>query len=600
MFDGFTRQAPFTVQPPVATFECMDAALAYGSLKIAYNLPPGSLRTRGSVLREILEAYGVPVFSIDLGPNDGGILFKPITEGGTSPLLEWVSNFIGPCGARLLPFRRGRLRIGRIDPDEPSVRTLRAMDMKSLTVTPPATNDSNAVEVSSTVFGYIGPTGRRTVVERKPIFGAYAPKVAASKQDHTDGSVAALDLISVSAFRLISETITTTEYDGNTVIGQTVERFGWYARKGCVQFQPNLGSPGFNPYTDVYLFEDGTWRAEPQEVFQKLETTVRARTFNEAGFLNNETINVYALARQAVPLEIVHDTDDPPSASIAFIDENGDGWFSFPNASDDYVTFTGFLTFGGGEVMTWVSGEFITSFADDLNRITSTERLRLTTLLIDHYDYIGVTPIPSDGLSFEQHAFGPPSRRFYLRPRFVTTEPWISRDLTAYVNVTEESYDVAHTFTEYPSRYTLGELRETKSPVRTVAGSPPLREQLASYQTAQAAFASVTDSVRVGLVGEEIKDSQQNDYCETLGELHRVAFEDLRLLSAMRIQVETRVDWTMAEGKNVTIIHPTLNAGLPVKAYVWSLSWSVNIATGENSQSASCLYFPPELAAIAA
>jgi hypothetical protein len=251
MFDGSFGSSTFQPYPPLAAITCKDASMKFASTPFFYTLAPGSGQTRLAVLLDIFTKYGMPYSNLVLPDSDGGKVFKPINEGGSRSVLDFINDFIAPMGCRqnwkgnLINIRRPGTRVVRasggfgtgglgtyIVPDVP-VRTLRPCDIRSISIQPPNTDAPNAIRFTALVFGYLGPTGQRTEVKIVKSNGVYAPQVATNKQDHTTGVVSATGLASASATREVSRIVTTTNYAGGTVVSQTISEFGYYAPRAC-------------------------------------------------------------------------------------------------------------------------------------------------------------------------------------------------------------------------------------------------------------------------------------------------------------------------------------------------------------------------------
>jgi hypothetical protein len=597
MFDGYLRQGSYNDHPSSADIQCQDASLKWASVKLSYNLAPGSLKTRLQILLDIFTAYNVPYGTLDLGPSDGGVVFKGISVGGDVSLFEWIRGFLTPTGRRMYFRPDGKIEIKRFDTTGPVQRTLKAVDIGSLQVTPPATDDPNSVSITSTQFGYIGPIGTRTEVTDVATPGNYTPVAAINKQDYTTGFVSALAL-SPAAATIVRRVRTTTIYSGGTIVAQIVEEWGYYSARACKNQQDGSGNVSYNSSFDVYQFPDGSWRMNATEIFQKIRETRTQRTFDTGtGVLVSESKVVGRFTALEFPITIFS-TTSVESSIACFLTEDGHRWW----AGQEIIEFALPPNIYGDTAITsrYADGLEITNTtfgADGNNRITAQI---LITYAESLYSFI-LTSKPTGTIpAATYYGFGPSNAKRYAVAVASGTlasagGPYV---VISYTPIDESSYKRTVSVQWATSPNIQGDLLEawnTLPTSGTFSGAIPVLDVLTAKQTPQPRTQVVTDNVRVALVGQTIPDYQSNDFCEDAGELRTAALEELRMKSAFRVPIQMPFDPTFNEGDVIQVQIPR-TTGEPKKCLVWGISRTFT-SNGDARQSVDALFYPDELIA---
>jgi hypothetical protein len=608
MFVGHVAQCSWEAYPSLLRVECQDLSALLSSEMLAYNLEPGSLRTRKSVFREIfdpyLALYDIEFGSLDFGADDGGVLFKGISEGGTVSLLQWAAAFLAPI-ARRMNFGDGSCNVEPSYTSGPVVRTYRANDIANLTVSLPSTSDPNAVVMSSTVFAYIGPSGHRTEVEIKITRAVFAPATASRRQDHVTGSIEELSLTLDAVEQETSRTITTRGYDGGTIISTSVQEWGWYSARACPNEQLDDGSVTFNHAFDVYQYADGIWRADSQQQYQVLRTSSSFRNF-EGGALSSESQLVNKFAPSIVPLAYV-DTAGSLAYFPVFLAGDGTGWFAgreyYYHSGDDSPQGVDEIVFGLGAGTLATNGRRLQSnqgagriwrnvfYNSDADGTLASTRSETSTW---GYGYTLWSSIP---LGDDGFVFGPGTRYAKLATADGSVPapgviPVGTKRVTVFSPIDETSHRETETAYLFPY-FDVDDLPSVTASDAVVAGAIPKVETPTSRQTAQPASVTVIDSVRESLLGKEVDDHQQNDFCETIDELRVCALELLRE-KAPAVDFDALIDWTSEPGKAISILLPdAIPAGVVFTA--WDMEWIINGMTGENKQHVTARWLPQEL-----
>jgi len=609
MFDGYVTQCSWEAYPSLLRVDCQDVSVLLSSEKLAYNLEPGSLRTRKSVFREILTPYlllyEIEFGRLDFGSNDGGLLYKGLSEGGTVDLLQWMAAFLTPI-ARRLTWDGGMCNVEPSYASGPPVRTFRANDINSLSVSLPATTDANAVVMSGTVFGYIGPSGRRTETDLPKIVRAlFTPDLASGRQDHTTGEIEDLSLTLEPEVREVSRIVTTRVYDAGTVVMTTVEEWGWYSARACPREQSEEGTVSFNSAFDVYFYADGSCRLEAQQQYQMLRQTVSVKEFNGHYGPLSETVTTTQFNANVVPIAYV-DGEGTEIPVPVFLTGEGIGWakgFEFFVGSADDSQYFWVSGIGDGTLQSgrrarsnngFGSSQRVTYYlADAQGRIASATTVLKSWGLFYYAIEPPVVLLPL----LSAFIFGPPSAKVYAIGGGGFFEHNIAPTaVTTYSAIDETSHKETISFTPYAMPVDLDRLRAPAAPVvgeRIVPGGIPILEQPTSGQTAQPASATVVDAVRSGLLGKVVPDNQQNDFCETVDELATCALELLRE-KAPAVQFDSLADWTVRAGKPVALLLPEV---VPVGEVMtaWEVDWSFDVRSGENKQHIAARWLPKEL-----
>ncbi len=612
MFDGFVTQCSWEAYPSLLRVDCQDVSVLFSSEKLAYNLEPGSLRTRKSVFREILTPYlalyGIEFGRLDFGSNDGGLLYKGLSEGGTVDLLQWLAAFLTPI-ARRLTWDGGACNVEPSYASGPPVRTFRANDMSGLSVSLPATTDANAVVMSSTVFGYIGPSGRRTETDPPKIIRAlFTPDLATRRQDHTTGEIEDLSLTLEPEVREVSRVVTTRVYDAGTVVMTMVEEWGWYSALACAREQAaDTGDISFNSAFDVFQYSDGKWRLELQQQYQILRSSTTSKQWRGDGTLYEEDVSLSQFGIGIVPVAAFND-DVTERPVHAFLADNGVAWAGgreFYGA--DYLNQPPVINQGFANTVTKT-----TYSSDENGRLVQTFRKMFTsgdfytevsTETLDQIRTAGGFSHSSPGASawaVFQTATGRKNGLSYRGLGGSVPQFPVAAYVQKFFTPIDETSHREQTTVSPESGFRWGvELDYEHAPAIppasdvVVAGAVPMIDRLTSGQTAQPASATVIDAVRAGLLGKVVPDDQQNDFCETVDELATCALELLRE-KAPAIQFDSLIDWTVRAGKPVALLLPeAVPAGEVMTA--WEVDWSFDVRSGENKQHIAARWLPKEL-----
>jgi hypothetical protein len=575
VFDGYTRDASFSVFPPKANITAQDTSIKFTDKMLSYSLDPGSLESRRQVILDVCDAVGITAGTLDI-PTDGGYVFKPIDEPGDRNALDFLREFLVPIGCRQRWLPDGTLsvlNIKRYDTTATPVKTFNAGNMRSIEVLPPSSNVPNAVQFSGNVFEYTGPSGRRTdpaVIETTT--GTYAPLVGVTKQD-TAGTQTATGLSATSAEREISKTITWNTWVGGNLVEQVSETWGWYAPKAANKRTTDGGTTvTHNNSFDVWQYADGSWRTVESEQYQVIGRRHLVRTFDAAsGYLIGETDTVWKF----------HATEEP--LGFQQLATGNDSW------DDVLITEDG---------IAWIDGkETLTRETNVISYQASSTGLiqRMITSVYVHHSLHAPTFRRTGAYSGSiVSTFGPiAAKKYGTDIGTVPAAGWGVFAVTVnYGAVSESQHTEAVTVatgTHFPRPFqpmpTVGTV--------TLPGPVPELEQQTSFQRAQLASATVRDAVRIALSGREVTSYLQNEFCENDGELRTAAFEELRQLSALRVMIETDEDITVYEGDVVAIDHPKVSYETR-NALVWGWETSVG-PKGQNSKRLECLVYPDEL-----
>jgi hypothetical protein len=614
MFIGHVAQCSWEAYPSLLRIDCQDLSALLSSEMLAYNLEPGSLRTRKSVFREIFEPYltlhGIEFGSLDFGSNDGGLLYKGISEGGTVSLLQWAAAFLAPI-ARRLNFGDGSCNVEPSYVSSPVVRTYRANDIANLTVSLPGTSDPNAVVMSGTVFAYIGPSGHRTEIEIKVTRGVFAPASALRRQDHGTGVISDLAGEIAAVDQEVSRTITTRIYNAGTIVGTSEQEWGWYSARACLNEQLADGSITWNHAFDVYQYADGSWRMEAQQQYQLLRQTVTEKRFSAGNpaVVNEELTTVHQFSACIVPLGFI-DEAGVEMRFPAFLTADGIGWFAGCEFFEDERAPEGFGTLtvaidatalaANGRRLASNHGYCATLHRLDYGFTESSEAdgasISKTTTLTQSYGAFSI-PYGPPPIGASAYIFGPVSTPRYgpmtTAFNYVGLDPQV---ITIFAPIDETSHRETVVVRDFEQWIDVDASRIVAIPVageRIVAGAIPKIQRATAGQAAQPASVTVVDAVREALLGKEVDDHQQNDFCETLDELKVCALELLRE-KAPAVEFDALIDWTAAPGKAIALLLPdAIPAGEVLTA--WDLEWVLNGMTGENKQHVIARWLPQEL-----
>jgi hypothetical protein len=584
LFDGHFRSTKFQPYPPIAAITCQDASLKFAQTPFFYTLAPGSGRTRLDILLDIFTQYVIPYGRLDFPNNTGGTVFKAINEGGSRSVLDFLNDFIAPIGCRAnwkdnaINIGRPGMHIGAGKPGNGSVikfwtpdipvRTLNPSNIRSLSIQPPNSDAPNAIRFTALTFAYIGRTGQYSVVKDVLSNGVYAPLVAVNKQDKTTGAITATGLTSSLVSRPVHRVITTTNYNGGTVVSQTISEYGWYAPKAARRKQAaGTGALSWNDLFDCWQFADGTWRTTAQEDFQEIRRTVLTRTFDANGYLIQEITAVYQFAGTEIPLGTVAAGVETPA--LVYVTEDGHAW--------------------SGAAETLLGEQVRRDYHSDSSNALSTIYSLIISNSVTQY------VLSSLGNGSTTNYFGPFSSHRYGYFPFSPATVWQTAETFAQIDETQ--YRDTVTLQGTPS-YVPDTFTRPARPSSTIKqGSIPQAEQLTSQQKAQPTSILLNDKVRqVFNNGKEVLVMYQNDWCETEGELITCALELMRDIASPRVSIETDFDAMCEEGVTVAVNYPgtTLRAENMI---VFDWNGTLNMSNGQNSQTLGCRWDPPELRA---
>ena len=606
MFDGFVTLCTWEAYPSLLRIECQDISVLWVSEKLAFNLEPGSLRTRKGVFIDVLELYAIPYGQLDFGTNDGGLIYKGISEGGTVDLLTWMVAYLTPIGRRMRWDSEG-VNVEPSYASSPVVRTFRSNDIANLSVALSGTTDTTAVVMSSSVFAYIGPSGQRTEVEIKLTRAEFAPEVAIKRQDHTTGAIEDLTLSIEPAVQEVGKTVTTRVYDAGTIVMTTVEEWGWYSARACRREQTaETGDVSFNSAFDVFQHPDGTWRLEVQQQYQVLRFTRAYKNWNADGTLNSEEVGQSQFGIGIVPVAGFHD-DVTERPVHAFLNEDGVAWV----AGREYYG-------GAADRPQAINGGFVDTVtrtlysSDDAGHLTRTYRKVLSNgdyyievppetldVIRDAGGFTTTTPGIAAWAVF-QTAAGKKYGISYRLSGGTNSEFPVVAYVTKFFTPIDESTHREQTIISPESGFRWSvELDYEHAPATpapsdvTVAGASPMIDRLTSGQTAQPASVTVIDAVRSGLLGKVVPAYDQNDFCETVDELKACALEQLRE-QAPKPEFDSPIDWTTKPGAPIAILFPD---AIPDDELMtaWNVEWTFDGRMAVNTQHVSARWLPKEM-----
>lgn len=566
IFDGVVMVGKFVGDPPFAHVTALDGFGKHAEKQVNYNLAPGSRRTRLSVYLEILNSFGIAAGETNLGPDDGGILLKPVSVSGVR-LGDFLRDFLRPTGA---VFRWNaeaqKLHAWKPRPAPVPHRTLAAVDMGTdFEIQTPATNNANNVSATGILFAYTGPSGERTERTENVSRAVYAPLVAAKRQNKADGSLTTLSLSSVSEEREVSKLIKWTNYRGGNVVSEITQEWGWYAPMAAPKKQLSSGIVQHNPDSDVFQYADGSWRSEEREAYQVIRETRLLKNYDAAGLLTKrwDFRSSFAVQRQAITLTMdgVNET-----FLVSYMTEDGIGWLEqFERLNHWEHSITDVRGDGAG------------------------------ILVYENQNLYGLFayPVAKQPISY---GYGPTvAKTFKSRPTEETQ--WIGQIVTSYRSLTEEEYTVTTTRSSVVGTTGGGSVPiiggTSVDPIRTVSGVRPPVEQLTDFQAAQQARSTAVDQVQVALNGNHYYYIH-DEWAETQGELQLIAFEELRAQGKWPVSFSVPVDFTLKPGDTVRINRP--EHGLKNEdMLVRNADVEIDLRTGTNRQQMVVDYFPPEL-----
>jgi hypothetical protein len=661
LFDGHFRSTTFQPYPPIAAITCQDASLKFAQTPFFYTLAPGSGRTRLDILLDIFAQYGIPYGRLDFPNNTGGKVSKPINEGGSRSVLDFLNEFIAPIGCRAnwkdnqINIRRPGMHIGAGKPGNGSVikfwtpdvpvRTLNPSNIRSLSVQPPNTDAPNAIRFTALTFGYIGATGEYSVVKDVLSNGVYAPLVAVNKQDRTTGAITATGLSSSSASRPVHRIVTRINYDGGTVVSQTIEEYAWFAPK--IQRNQQTGSITLSSLTSVgtaatattpsaHTLKTGDFVVITNSGIDAYNGTYQitvtgANTFtyvfaggaspatgspNYNGITHNHVSDCWQFADgtwrataqedfQVIKRTVIvgtfdangYRTQDTASVYQFFGKEQP---YAFILGGESLVRYSACFLDDSG--ISWVAGKEqltletnTTSYQFDSSTFARTRDVEaIVSTQTDNFSTVAYsrTSLFNGAATSLSYVFGPRSAPSY----WVQASASQATAITTYAPVDEATYRrtvAVNTFGVYPPSFQS--LPSASNFI--LSGTVPTAEQKTSQQKAQPTSILLRDKVRqVFNNGKEVLVMYQNDWCETEGELITCALELMRDIASPRVSIDMDFDAMCEEGVTVAVNYPgtTLRAENMI---VFDWNATLNMSNGQNSQTLGCRWDPPELRA---
>ena len=289
LFDGHLRDAESSIDPGTVQLTAQEGTLL--TRPIIYALAARSYTSRDTVVRDVCAKHGVPAGTLSWGAVTlGGYVVKEINEAGDRAVLAFLAEFVAAVGRRVF-IDRGAVSVDQFLPSDTPVRTIALNDIRagSLRVIPPPANAPNVVRMTSGMYGYVGPDLTGTVIATVIVTGNYTPDKAYEKQDKTTGVVTSVSP-STSPQTEVSKTVTTTVYDGGTIISQQVDKWGWYAPVAARKHQDSAGVVSWQTAIDCYHYaSDGSWRSQDTETYQVIRRTKKwVYSWSNDGFLRAE------------------------------------------------------------------------------------------------------------------------------------------------------------------------------------------------------------------------------------------------------------------------------------------------------------------------
>jgi hypothetical protein len=661
LFDGHFRSTNYQPYPPIAAITCQDASLKFAQTPFFYTLAPGSGRTRLDILLDIFTQYGIPYSNLDFPNSNGGSVFKAINEGGSRSVLDFINDFIAPIGCRAnwkgnaINIRRPGMHIGAGKPGNGSVikfwtpdipvRTLNPSNIRSLSIQPPNSDAPNAIRFTALTFAYIGRTGQYSVVKDVLSNGVYAPLVAVNKQDKTTGAITATGLTSSLVSRPVHRVITTTNYEGGTVLSQTIEEYAWFAPKilrnqqtGSITLSSltSIGTTATATTSSPHTLKNGDFVVITASTIDAYNGTYQitvtgANTFtyifaggaspatgspNYNGITHNHVSDCWQFADGSWRATAQEDFQVVKrTVTVGTFDANGYRTQDTTSVSQFFGKEQPYAQILNGETLV----RYVACFLDDsgISWVNGKEQLTLETnttfyafdpaTFIRTRDAETITSTQADGIGriaylrtslFNGMAttltavFGPRSAPSY----WADAAPNQATVTTTYAQTDETTYRRTVTVNRFgafpPSFQTLPSASNILVP-----GTVPTAEQKTSQQKAQPTSILLRDKVRqVFNNGKEILVMYQNDWCETEGELITCALELMRDIASPRVSIDMDFDAMCEEGVTVAVNYP----GTTLKAenmIVFDWNATLNMSNGQNSQTLGCRWDPPELRA---
>lgn len=635
IFLGQVWDGTFATYPPVADVNCQDYSTPFAGVKFYYYKAPKVRASRLEILIDIILRYEIPcdTDALDLGPDDGGYSYKAINEAGQNSVLDFLRDFLAPCGRKFFFRADGYMEVFRVDTTEDPDVTLTPNDIISMSVKPPAVNAPNAVRVSANCFAYTGPAGARKTVEYETFGRATDVWTGAYEwQSHATGAINFSIATPPPGIASLPEGAirTTTQYgaDGGTISWQLIEEYGWYSPLMAVNQQDGAGVVSYNASLDAWHYLDGTWRVDQQYTFRVIRRTYIVNTW-DAGTGQLLQRDTYVARYQKIDMPIATvDAAGVETPSAGFLTADGQSWWGgrefidldaaslssmYSDASDLDSPSTAYeaRTRAGGTVQSTIVGfnpnsdgqlvaDDISFFLFAVNRIFIGGQATPPAPPVLSYkikDRFGVTQYYTDSTG------GP---GFFT---MITTAPGaltrVVFDPTTYVQGVATSYVVSTKPFDWFEKVLPLYRTDIIDPLRrdqydvNIGGYFPLPipsvEYTVEVQAPRAAAYTVNDQLRQKLAGTTIYDEFMQDNCETDDDLYIVAFDRLREHSAHMVDVETLFNRNIEEG---SIVRMPSCPQIPVtfKAVAWDVTHTIN-GNGDCRTSFQAHYYPPNVEA---
>lgn len=552
VFDGYVVSHTYDGHPPAATVTCLDAAALYAQKRQkTWTLAANSGRSRLSIGSELLSACGIPQGTLDLGPS--GTVRKALAPGN-QPILDYARDMWAILGAEI-GFEDGLLCARRYDPTAPPVLEIHAgVIIVPFNLASPDTLSPNVTGVISTSFTVEEMDGQKTTETSSITVGPYAPLAAVGYVQEG---------VSV---RPISEVTTRTTSLGSVDTRVEQEEKSWYAeRDGISRISESEDPPGYTltPELTSYAYPDGSTRHRSREVFQTTRRTIRTKDLDANNNVVREREDRYFFRffRRALWQIIA----DPPSGIAEVLIADG----SLINDDGDGVVAEEQLgSYGPDE---WTETVFTLNDDGTIHKETTTEAAydigQKRPRVQDSYGY-GIDPRTYTNRSAE--AIGPAFAQSSVR---VTTK--------TYRVISEDRYEVTQT------------VRTGSGPPTTtttsVIGSLPRPEHAEPRQTTQEISATVNDLTRIALAGEEIEQTEHNEFVETSAEAAFYARMLARRAAAKKLKCSIPIESLVHKFRNAHVNLPGTSIH-DLTFYIVEVER--NAASFEEGITAE--YYPPE------
>lgn len=576
VFEGYFDTASFGAWPASASISCLDEAGLHARKEVYLDVPPGSLRTRLDIATTVLTDNSVPIGVLELGPDDGGRVVKPVSVSGV-PIFDFLRDFLSPCGVSI-GFEGGKFYArARVRPASTPDRTLTAQHIApDLNVSTPATNNANVIVTTGVVYEWLDDLGYRTVVSDTRTTGSYAPKGAVLAQDHTTGNQTVVDYSGAEATRTLTRDRSTKTFLDGSLINTENRHWSWFSAEAAPFYQASgadtytniIPDPvlTYNPDVDVYQYADGTWHIDPVETFQETQASTHAYTYTTgSGYLSTDTLNVRSFVwRPQAVASIDNAITGAMTRYATYVTADRSGAESYAQSFDWNSQIVWRYYPDEDARVIYHAGEFYDHWFSYTNKGTYP-----VYVLYDR----GGSVANSD---YKVNAGASPNPTMFR---------W------GYSTWTREIIDDVR-YRETVTTVT----RAQPTPISAAAeynGSVPRVWQQAAKQDPQLARVTRTDAVQVGLNGTHTY-YVHNEYCETIGELVVVAEEALREQGAWEVSFSMPPDLVTHKGRTLRLSIPGLSNS-DVDVLVNSTTTTINGRTGECSQSVNAKYYPPEL-----